>query len=54
VKTERRENVKKSNNKYSKNMEDNLGRRRPEGIEKTGKVGNEQRHTVSNLSEYCG
>jgi hypothetical protein len=54
VKTEPRENVKKSNNKYFKNMEDKLGRRRPGAIEKTRKVGNEQRRTVSNLSEYCG
>ena len=35
-------------------MEDNLGRRRPGAIEKTRKVGNEQRQTVSNLSQYCG
>jgi hypothetical protein len=49
VKNEERENVRKSNNKYFKNMEDNLGRRRPGAIEKT-KVGNEQRQTVSNLS----
>jgi len=54
VKTEKTKDVKKSNNKYFKNMEDNLGRRRPGAIEKTRKVGNEQRQTVSNLSQYCG
>jgi hypothetical protein len=35
-------------------MEDNLGRRSPRGIEKTRKVGIEQRHTVSNPSKSCG
>jgi hypothetical protein len=42
--------VKKRNNKYLKNVEDNLGRRSPGTIEKTRKVGNEQRQTVSKLS----
>jgi hypothetical protein len=54
VKAEQRENMKKSDNKYFKNIDDNLERRRPGGIDKTRKVGNEQRQTVSNLSEYRG
>ena len=54
VKIETRENVRRNNNKYFKNMEDNLGRRPPGAIEKTRKVGNERRQTVSNLSLYCG
>jgi len=50
MKTEQRGNVRKSNNKFFKNTEDKLGRRHQGGIEKTRKVGNEQRQTVSNLS----
>lgn len=53
MKTEQREYVKKRNNNYFKNMEDKLVRRRPRGIEKARKVGNEESQTVSNLLYYC-
>jgi hypothetical protein len=46
--------VKKSNNKYLKNKEYDVGKRRPGGIQKKRKYGNKQRQTVSNLSEYRG